>query len=727
METTNNQSQKTVFDERAAYMLLLQMINYALESENYRALESVITAWEQLYDLTNPDTLEKIKAIQKKIKAYITQYIDRSLANMIFKQQTEQQNIQQEAYNSFKDIIDNANKTKDYATAEREFSKLKRKLRSQNIFISSFDPHFRKKIYKLLLIPPIALKKQEKSMLELKELISSQDSMTSAEYSNRLILWQNTYCLQDFPKDLQKSLNQLILEVSDGISKKTQAESAILDLKDLMYSKKPVSEPLHAVASILAKYDNYNKFDVSSQKTIEQLIEQYLGIQYLPDDNLSQKYNNQPVSQLKLIDELHYILNVSPDDKTAIVSWIHRTRDINFSQFARDEMIKCFTKAGYKIPIQESYSIPTPNLSLNDVQSGKIDSFFQSVIINYLGIMSQGKTLSSSGKQNITDINSTASNPIINKDTEPLLSIPVQDNFSPILLEIADLLENPDITYSFSKRENIKTSNTVAISENDAISATSSEGTSSINNSYTISTSDNSHPEETVNTVITSSLSEQLVYEDSITSNVEVIKDNNILTTSSENDSTMSISDNNPTDEVVDAIIVSSLSAQPVLDAPISSNTVEIIENNNISTTSSENDSSNISTKRTLNTCECTINEDFLSTGTNYALPASEKAIIESTDKKLNSTKTDDSMTVKTSMQNNTNINIKDISNERSTPTFAFFESVIDNSNAYSAISTDYQNLEKTYNFLSLITTLSILKSSKESPSTKSSTLKLRT
>ena len=83
-----------------------------------------------------------------------------------------------------------------------------------------------------------------------------------------------------------------------------------------------------------------------------------------------------------------------------ILNWIYVNRKINYSETARENILGQFLTAGYKIPEQSSFAIPEINANFD---TAKIDDLRKNVILNYLGIISQGKKLSLEGKDKLID------------------------------------------------------------------------------------------------------------------------------------------------------------------------------------------------------------------------------------------------------------------------------------------------------------------------------------
>lgn len=446
------------FDEYLAYEELRMIFVIAIETQNFEMLESRIAAWEKRYPLAefqNPEIIRRIKAILNK------DFLSHLLGDYLAAKILHEQEKQKELYDSLKIIIDKAKVSKDYKTASREVRKWKDNLYASGFSLYNFDRIYRARICTLLLLPSRELKNQEQATDELKKLKEKGNSMDSTTYFEEICKWQNKYSITDFPDKLKKELNQITIEVFDSISQKRTSENAIAELQ-LVLSNKDISLPANIMASILSKYD-YKNFDKSTQSQIQEIMLEAFSIQ----ENIFQNTDLSVLSEISPVEihalgSLRDIFNKTPNDKDKLLNWIYENRKISYSEFARKEIIAQFLSAGYKIPVQSSFSIPEVNRNLNYLDLSIIDDFRKDVILNYLGLLSQGNKLTVEGKDNLIEAHAVSTKEVLIKEadtplmyleafdtvvenTEPDIS---QDEESIYNIFIEDILDNPLATYS---------------------------------------------------------------------------------------------------------------------------------------------------------------------------------------------------------------------------------------------------------------------------------------
>ena len=520
---TNKNAPK--FNEYQAYEELRFIFVIAIETQDFSTIEARISAWEKKYplaDFTDSEIIRKIKAILNK------DFLSRLMGDYLAAKVLHEQEKQKEAYDSLKAIIDNAKKTKDYKTAGKEVRKWKDNLYSNGFSLSSFNRLYRARICTLLLIPSKELENQEQATDELKKIKENGSSMSSKDYFEAISNWQNTYSISDFPDKLKKELNQITTEVFDSISQKRTSENAILEIENVL-SSKDTSLPADAIASILSKYD-YRNFDPDTVSRIRDLSMEAMSIQEsvlndgITNVDLSALATVSPV-EVQALSSLKDILNKTPHDMDTILNWIYVNRKINYSEFARNEIIKQFSSVGYKVPSQSSYAIPDITSSLDYTDFSKVDDLRKSVILNYLGIISQGDKLSMEGKDNLIEAHAvSAHEALIQKDTKPTMFLEAfdtvvekpeaeeeklydekgevdidKDEEAIYNIFIEDIIDNPLATYSITTASTDKaiatleplaastassTSQEIAIDDNideepESESTTSSEGSDS--------------------------------------------------------------------------------------------------------------------------------------------------------------------------------------------------------------------------------------------------------
>lgn len=422
---TNNTQPK--FNEYQAYEELRFIFVVAIETQNFSNIEARISAWEKKYPLAefkDPEIIRKIKAILNK------DFLSRLMGDYLAAKVLHEQEKQKEAYDSLKAIIDKAKKSKDYKTAQKEIRKWKDSLHANGFNLYSFDRLYRAKICTLLLLPSKELENQEQATEELKEIKENGNSMNSKDYFEAISNWQNTYSISDFPDKLKKELNQITTEVFDSIFQKRTSENAILEIENVL-SSKDISLPADAIASILSKYD-YRNFDSDTVTRIRDLSMEALSIQEsvlndgIPDIDLSALATVSPVES-QALSSLRDILNKTPHDMDTILNWIYVNRKIKYSEFARESIIKQFASVGYIIPNQSSYAIPEIN-SLDYANFSKVDDLRKNVILNYLGIISQGNKLSIEGKDNLIEAHAvSASESVAQANAKPIMFLEAFD------------------------------------------------------------------------------------------------------------------------------------------------------------------------------------------------------------------------------------------------------------------------------------------------------------
>lgn len=427
--TNKNNTNEPKFNEYQAYEELRLIFVIAIETQNFTNIEARISAWEKKYPLaefTNPEIIRKIKTILNK------DFLSRLLGDYLAAKVLHEQEKQKEAYNSLKTIIDNAKKSKDYKTAQKEIRKWKDNLHSNGFSLYSFDRVYRARVCTLLLLPSKELKNQEQATEELKKIKEDGNTMDSESYSKAISNWQNTYSIPDFPEKLQRELNKITTEVFDSISQKRTSENAISEIEEVLSSKDTSILPANAIALILAKYD-YKHFPQDAIASIENLNAKALSIQAslfdngMDDIDLTKLATFTPTEARAIVD-LKDILNKTPHDMDRILNWIYVNRKISYSEFARENIVKQFSSVGYKIPVQSSYSIPEINTNLNYQNFSEIDNIRRDVILNYLGIISQGNNLTIEGKDNLSDAHAiSVQESLTQEDSKPIMFLEVFD------------------------------------------------------------------------------------------------------------------------------------------------------------------------------------------------------------------------------------------------------------------------------------------------------------
>lgn len=441
-QNTNIENKKEPhFDEYRAYEELRMIFVIAIETQNFSTLEARISAWESKYPLdkfTDPEIIRKIKAILNK--EFLTQLLGDYMAAKILHEQEKQK----ELYNSLKKIIDTAKETKNYKTAQKEIKKWKSSLSESGFTLYGFDRLYRARICTLLLLPSKELENQEQATDELKKLKENGNSMNSEEYFTAISDWQNKYSISEFPEKLQNELNQITTEVFDSISQKRTSENAISEIENVLASE-DIKLPANEIASILSKYD-YSHFDTETTEKIQILTAEALSIQEtflndgLPGIDLSKMQDISPV-EADALGSLANIISKTPYNLDAILNWMYVNRKINYSEFARETIIKQFTSVGYELPIQDSYAIPEISPGLDYKNSTKLNEFRKDVILNYLGLLSKGEKLTTIGKDNIIEAHALSETDVKASTVEEFMKVATPTMF----LEVFDtVMEQPE-------------------------------------------------------------------------------------------------------------------------------------------------------------------------------------------------------------------------------------------------------------------------------------------
>ena len=396
-----NVENKPKFNEYAAYEELRMIFVIAIETQNFANLEAYISAWEKKYpleDFIDTEIVRKIKAILSK------DFLSRLIGDYLAAQVLHEQQKQKEAYQKLKDIIDSAKKNKDYSKAEKQISSWKDDLRSQDLSVASFNRYYKAKICTMLLIPSKELTKQAEATHDLKLIVDRVKDMNGENLSQEISQWQNKYTLDDFPTSLQKELNNLTSNLFESILVKTNQENALVELKEFLSTSENIT--LDSIAKVLEKYD-LSTFDDETTKEINLLSQQSI------DAFLNNTHSEfllgaaiAPTYELDAVNTLKKLISNSPHDLDSLVNWIYTNRNINFSSFAKDEIIQLFYSANFKIPHQASYCMPEIRDSLSFKEFREIDSIRKNAIENYLGLLSQGEVVSSTDVQNLSRINS---------------------------------------------------------------------------------------------------------------------------------------------------------------------------------------------------------------------------------------------------------------------------------------------------------------------------------
>lgn len=399
-DTTNLEPK---FNEFQAYEELRMIFVIAIETQDFSTIEARIAAWEKKYplaDFQDPEIIRRIKAILNK--DFLARLIGDYLASKILHEQEKQRQL----YDDLKTIINSAKKTKDFKSAQKEIRKWKANLEANGFTLYSFDRYYRARICTLLLLPSKELKTQEEATDELKKIKENGKTLNSEDYFKAISDWQNKYSIPDFPEKLQKELNEMTAEVFDSISQKRTCENAITEIETVLSSKdEPL--PFNKISIILSKYD-YKSFPQDARTAIEKLSMEALSIQAsildsgISSIDISAIVDVSP-TEVNALTALRDIINHSPHDMDTILNWIYINRKINFSEFARNEILKQFSSVGYIVQPQSSYAIPEINPNLDNGGFAQVDDLRKSVILNYLGIISQGNKLSIIGKDNLMD------------------------------------------------------------------------------------------------------------------------------------------------------------------------------------------------------------------------------------------------------------------------------------------------------------------------------------
>lgn len=399
----NKQNIEPKFNEALAYEELRMIFVIAIETQDFQTLEARIAAWERKYpleDFVDEEIVRRIKAILNR------DFLQRLIGDYLTAKILHEQEKQKEAYTKLKEIIDTAKRTKDYSKAQKQILSWKSDLYSQDLYLPNFNKYYKAKICTMLLMPSQELEKQEEASKSLKDLVDRSKSMDSEQLSSEISDWQNKYTLADFPSKLQTELNGITTEVFESISIKTNQESALKELQEIASSDS--LEPLDDISRVLAKYD-LSKFDSDVIDEINTLTSEAAQLPVLnlnnPVIDAEEPLAFSTLSEVYAIYDLKNILSNNPHNFDGIINWIYLNRRMSFSEYARGELTNAFYAAGFRVPKQASYSIPEINEHLSYKEFSEIDKIRENVIINYIGLLSQGEKISSIGSENLANLN----------------------------------------------------------------------------------------------------------------------------------------------------------------------------------------------------------------------------------------------------------------------------------------------------------------------------------
>lgn len=413
------------FNEAQAYEELRMIFVIAIETQNFNGIEEKIAAWEKKYplaDFIDPEIIRKIKAILNK------DFLSRLVGDYLAAKVLHEKEKQKQLYDDLKEIIDSARKSKDYKSAQKKITKWKGILNSEGLSLYSFDKFYRAKVCTLLLVPSKELKNQEEAIASLKEIKEKGEAFSSDDYSKAVTDWQNKYVLEGFPEKLKTELNEMTSEALTSIQEKRSEENAVAEVRELVATNLN-DMPLDSIAIVLAKYD-YAHFSDTAKLQIEDLSKKAFAMseqlldkmdKYSAEDELTKSKQSTNSIQFSALNSLKTVLGKSSHDTSAILNWIYENRKVKFSQFAREEIIKQFTSVGYKIPTKGEYSIP---MISSETATSQLEEIRKSAILNYLGIISQGNSLSKKGKDNISQIEENSNK---SKKQETAIVLPAFD------------------------------------------------------------------------------------------------------------------------------------------------------------------------------------------------------------------------------------------------------------------------------------------------------------
>lgn len=401
--SNNKPNNEPKFNEMQAYEELRMIFVIAIETQNFENLEARISAWEKKYpleDFVDTEIVRKIKTILNK------DFLQRLIGDYLAAQVLHEQEKQKEAYMRLKDIIETAKRTKDYSKAQKQIQSWKNDLYGQELYLANFNKYYKAKICTMLLMPAKEIEKQEEASKALKDLVDRSKDMESDRLSSEISDWQNKYTLDDFPIKLRTELNDITTEVFESISQKSNQENALRELQEIVSSDS--LDPLDDIARTLAKYD-LSKFDDTTVNEINTLTQEATHLPVLDKsetvEGLDAVLVVTTLSELNAINDLKSILSGNSRNLDGLINWIYINRGINFSEHAREEISKAFYIAGFRIPKQASYSIPEINEHLSYKEFSEIDKIRENVIVNYLGLLSQGEKISSIGSENLSHLN----------------------------------------------------------------------------------------------------------------------------------------------------------------------------------------------------------------------------------------------------------------------------------------------------------------------------------
>ena len=417
-DNKNNNQIEPKFNEYQAYEELRLIIARALEYGDFAMLEASIAAWEKKYPLdlfVNPEIIRKIKEILNQ------DFLTRIFGDFLARKLLHENEILQQYYTKLKEIINKAKKSDDYKTALKDIKTWKSELHDQGLSVASFDKSLKSKVCFFLLLPSKKIKSQEEAAKELKELFEKSSKLDKESLSREISMWQNKFSTKIFDKELQKEVNNTTAELLESVVNKGHEEESLKRIKESLASDK-TEMPYLVVSQILSEYD-LSHFSQDAKTQIYDLASQALFIQEYNKKtqksiDILPESNTVTSLELHALDNLNSILNKNSHNLDDLISWIYETRNISFSKYSRDEIIRKFASFGYKVPKQASYSIPEINIDLSDFS--RINKIQKEIIVNYLGIVSVGNSISRTGEESIKQIASSNKQRITSSSNTPV-------------------------------------------------------------------------------------------------------------------------------------------------------------------------------------------------------------------------------------------------------------------------------------------------------------------
>lgn len=352
VDSNKKQVKEPSFNEEQAYFELCRIFAEAVQTQNFNGIEAKIAAWKQKYPIDkflNPYIIAKIKRILSA--EYLEYLLGRELAARILKEKEKQD----AAFQELQDIIKTAKGEQNFKKTEREIAKWRK-----NHSLYSFNKTYRTKILRLISTEYISSitenKKREKAVEEFKRLKSDVKAYDSKRTKEEVDKWMKKFPAEEFHAAYNKEIAKITTESLEFTAQKLTQENAVFEVENALEEarKDNRQDMLNRIPSILAKY-NTDKFEDDTKKQILELTREslILGTAISLQQEISgvsqmenEEYDIGSLSQRAASIEFRKILDKNPHNVTGILDWIHKYRNVNFSDVPKETILTEFMKAG---------------------------------------------------------------------------------------------------------------------------------------------------------------------------------------------------------------------------------------------------------------------------------------------------------------------------------------------------------------------------------------------